>query len=183
MRAFPDRSEASDYQFRYIDLAPPGDVCALLEAQHETTLGLLQGVSDEQSLRPYAAGKWCLRELINHLSDSERTFAYRAMWFARGFDSELPGFDQEVAALGAAAARQSWPALLGEFDAVRRATIALFRGLPHDAWDRGGMAGGDRTTVRAFAYLIAGHTLHHLSQIRERYLPAGFTAHSLGGSS
>ena len=93
----PDRTEAADYYFTYISQVPDGDVRDILAAQLPETLALLDGVTEEQSLERYAPGKWSIRQVVAHLSDTERLFVFRALWFARGFDSPLPSFDQDVA--------------------------------------------------------------------------------------
>ncbi|MEO8452682.1 MAG: DinB family protein, partial [Gemmatimonadota bacterium] len=144
----------------------------ILEAQAPSVLGLLRGIGEEQSLHRYAAGKWSLRDLLNHLNDTERLFVSRAMWFARGFESPLPSFDQDVAVTGAAADRRSWSGLVEEFGAVRASTVGFFRGLPSEAWGRRGIASGNPFTVRALAFIAAGHVAHHVKVVRERYLPA-----------
>ena len=97
-------------------------------------------------------------------------FLYRALWFARGFDTPLPGFDQNVAVPAAAADQFSWASHVEEFRAVRAATLAFFRNLPEDAWSRTGIASGNPVTVRALAYIIAGHVAHHIAILQERYL-------------
>jgi hypothetical protein len=170
MTAAPARDEAAPYFFNYIDLVPAGDIVALLAAQLEQTLPLLATITEEQSRHRYAPDKWSLRELLGHLNDCERLFTFRALWFARGFDSPLPSFDDKVAARGAVADRIAWHDHVEEFRALRTATIALFRGLPADAWDRRGIASGTSFTVRALAYIAEGHVTHHLAVIRDRYL-------------
>ena len=104
------------------------------------------------------------------LNDTERLFIFRAFWFARGFDSPLPSFDQNIAAAAAAADERSWKSHLDEFRSVRGATLAFFRNLPADAWARSGIASGNPFTVRALAYIAAGHNTHHVSILRSRYL-------------
>ena len=104
------------------------------------------------------------------MTDTERAFAFRALWFARGFGAALPSYDQEVAASGAKADSVSWAAHVEEFERVRQATISLFRNLPPDAWMRSGMASGNLFTVRALAFIIPGHVAHHVKILRERYL-------------
>ncbi|MGH7560933.1 MAG: DinB family protein [Gemmatimonadales bacterium] len=100
MIAAPERSEAAEYYFRYIDLVPAGDILTTLEDQLPETLGLLRSIPSERSFHRYAPGKWSIRDLVNHLCDTERLFVFRAFWFARGFESPLPSFDQGVAAAG-----------------------------------------------------------------------------------
>lgn len=166
----PDRTEAAEYYFRYIDRVPAGDICEILRSQQSETLELLSGISDEQSLSRYAPDKWSIRDVVNHMNDTERLFVFRAFWFARGFDSELPSFEQEVAAAAAGADHRSWEGLQNEFGVLRSATLAFFQALPAPAWGRRGTASGNPFTVRALAYLAAGHVTHHTSIIRARYL-------------
>lgn len=166
----PDRTEAAEYYFTYIDQVPAGDICVLLEAQLAETLALLRDISDARSLTRYAPGKWTIRQVVGHLNDTERLFVFRALWFARGFDSPLPSFDQNVAVSAAGADERSWRSHVDEFSAVRAATLAFFRGLPADAWTRRGVASGNPFTVRALAYLAVGHVSHHTRILRERYL-------------
>lgn len=172
MITVPDRTEAAEYYFRYIDQVPRGDIRGILTSQLAETVDVLQGIPDERSLHRYAPGKWSIREVVNHLNDCERLFVFRAFWFARGFDSPLPSFDQDVAASAAGADRWSWDSLVQEFRAVRGATLAFFETLPEDAWAKRGIASGNPFTVRALAFLAAGHVFHHVAILRERYLPA-----------
>ena len=173
MNAAPGRTEAAEYYFRYIDRVPAGDIRDILRAQQSETLELLHGISDEQSLSRYAPGKWSIRDVVNHINDTERLFVFRAFWFARGFDSALPSFDQEVAVTAAGADARSWESLRSEFGAVRAATLAFFEALPAAAWERQGIASGNPFTVRALAYLAAGHVTHHTAIIRQLYLRHG----------
>jgi hypothetical protein len=167
----PERSEAAEYYFTYIDQVAAGDVRETLERQAVETLALLQGISEPQSLSRYAPEKWSIRELLSHVNDSERVFVYRALWFARGFDSPLPSFDQNVAMAAAHAHDRSWSSHIEEFRAVRAATLAFFDNLPASAWTRTGVASGYAFTVRALAYIVAGHVTHHMRILNERYLP------------
>ena len=118
----------------------------------------------------YAPDKWSIRDVVGHLNDTERLFVMRAFWFARGFDTPLPSYDQEIAAAGAQADRIPWAAHVEEFRLVRLSTVALFRNLPEEAWMRTGVASGNPFTVRALAYIIAGHVSHHAAIVKERYL-------------
>jgi hypothetical protein len=166
----PDRTEAAEYYFTYIDQVPTGDIVAILDTQSSETLTLLQGISEERSLHRYAPGKWSLREVVSHMNDTERAFVFRALWFARGFDSPLPSYDQNIAISGAQADERAWFTHVDEFRAIRAATLAFFRHLPAEAWTRRGVASGNPFTVRALAYITAGHVAHHARIIRERYL-------------
>ena len=111
-----------------------------------------------------------MRQLLSHVNDTERAFVFRALWFARGFDTPLPSFDQHVAIAAAGAEERSWASHVGEFRDVRMATLALFQNLPAHAWNARGMASGNPFTVRALAYITAGHVAHHMKILRERYL-------------
>jgi len=166
----PERTEAADYYFTYIDKVGRGDICETLEAQMGETAAFLRGISDERSLHRYASDKWSIRQVVGHLNDAERVFAFRAFWFARGFDSSLPSFDQDIAVTSAGSDARAWPSLIDEFQAVRAASMSLFNNLPAEAWMRRGMASGNPFTVRALAYIVAGHVAHHVGILRERYL-------------
>jgi hypothetical protein len=170
MRSPPDRTEAAEYYFTYIDQVPPGDIREVLEAQLSEAVGFLTTITDERSLFRYAQGKWSIREVAGHLNDTERLFVFRAFWFARGFDSPLPSFDQNTAVSTAGSDQRTWSSHIDEFRAVRTATLAFFRDLPPDAWMRRGIASGNPFSVRALAWMTAGHVAHHLRLLRERYL-------------
>jgi hypothetical protein len=170
MMTVPDRTEAASYYFTYIDQVPRGDVCRTLRGQSADVLALLGSIADDQSLYRYAPEKWTIRQVVSHLSDTERLFVFRALWFARGFDSPLPSFDEKVATAHADANDRSWRSLVDEFDRVRAASLAFFESLPAHAWDRRGVASGNPFTVRALAYLTAGHAIHHVAMLRTKYL-------------
>jgi uncharacterized damage-inducible protein DinB len=170
MKTRPDRTEAAPFYFTYIDQVPDGDIVERLEAQGREVLDLLRGISDAQSQHRYAADKWSIHEVLNHINDTERVFTFRALWFARGFESPLPSFDQNVGVAAARADEVAWPVLVDEFRALREATLALFRTLPDEAWARRGVASDKQVSVKALAYMVAGHVIHHLKILRERYL-------------
>lgn len=167
--AAPERGEASEYYQGYIDQAGEGDIVRLMERQPATANEFLRGISEERSLYRYAPGKWSFCEVMSHINDSERVFAYRALWFARGFDSPLPSFDQEIAVAASDADARPWTSHIEEFLAIRASTLALFQHLPKEAWMRRGVASGNPFTVRALAYIIVGHANHHLRVLREKY--------------
>jgi hypothetical protein len=164
----PAADDAAPYYFTYINQVSGDDPLAALEAQLNEPL--LTSISEEKSLHRYAPGKWSIRQLLNHVTDTERAFAFRALWFARGFETPLPSYDQNVSAAGARADQVSWAAHVEEFRRVRLATISLFGNLPAEAWTRSGIASDNRFTVRALAYIIPGHFAHHVRVVRERYL-------------
>ena len=166
----PGASEAALYYFTYIDRVIDDDPLRILADQLEETLGLCGTISEQQSLHRYAENKWSIRQVLNHVTDSERAFAFRALWFARAFETALPGYDQEIAASGAEADRIPWSAHVEEFRRVRLASVSLFENLPSAAWMRTGMANDNSFTVRSLAYIIAGHLDHHVAVLRDRYL-------------
>jgi hypothetical protein len=166
----PESSEAAPYYFTYINQVEGDNPVRAIEAQLEQALPMLKGISEEKSLYRYEPEKWSIRQALNHVTDTERVFAVRALWFARGLDSSLPSYDQNIAAAGAAADGIPWAAHVEEFRHVRRASIALFRNMPNDAWMRSGVASDNRFTVRAMAFITAGHLAHHLKILREKYL-------------
>jgi hypothetical protein len=170
MQGRPEPNEFPPYYSKYIDQAPSGDVVDVLEVQLDETVSFLRGITEEKSLHRYAADKWSFRQVINHVSDVERLFAYRVFWFARGFDSPLPSFDEKVGAAAAQADEIPWERHVEEFRTVRLATLTLFRNLPAEAWMRSGIASDNHFTVRAIAYILAGHTTHHMAILKERYL-------------
>jgi len=170
MTAVPDRTEAVAYYFTYLVQVPQGNICGLLAAKGDNALHLLPGISEQRSLYRYAPGKWSIRDVVNHLSDTERLFVFRAFWFARGFESPLPSFDQSIAVSAARADDRSWRSVVEELRAVRAGTLAFFRSLPAEAWARRGIASDNPFTVRALAYLAVGHVTHHTKILHERYL-------------
>ena len=169
----PEASEAAEYYFRYIDQVPDGEISAILRSQRDAARALLLGIDERLADHRYAEDKWTLREVVGHVADTERLFLMRAFWFARGFETPLPSFDQNTAIAAGRFNDRRWTDLTAEFTAVRDASVAFFDGLPAEAWDRRGIASDNPFTVRALAWLIAGHLEHHTKIIREYYLPAG----------
>lgn len=170
MNGRPQQDEAAPYYFTYIDQVTGNDITANVESQLEQSMAFFSRIDEERSQFRYGVEKWSIRQVLNHVSDTERVFAFRAYWFARGFGSPLPSYDQELAACGAEADKVSWTAHVEEFRHIRLSTISLFRNLSFEAWMRSGIASDNRFTVRALAYIIAGHLAHHIKVLRERYL-------------
>jgi hypothetical protein len=170
MQGRPASHEAVTYFFRYIDLVPGDDPQAALLEQVDSLPSALAAVSEQQSLYRYASGKWSIRQALNHVTDTERAFAYRALWFSRGFTEPLASYDQDIAAAAAEADRIPFAAHVDEFLQVRCATLALFANMPIKGWTRGGVVSGNYVTVRALAFIAAGHAAHHLRIIQEHYL-------------
>ena len=168
----PDSSEYAPYYGRYISLVRGNDVLAALEEQSPETLAVLSGLSDEQGDYRYAPDKWSIKEIVGHLADSERILSCRALRFARNDRTPLPGFEQDDYVRYSGSADASLADLMEEFTCVRRATIALFQKLSPEAWMRRGIANDNEISVRALAYAIAGHELHHRQVLRDKYLIA-----------
>jgi uncharacterized protein (TIGR03083 family) len=165
----PEAGEYAAYYAGYVSRVPPGDLLAHLEKQGRATAAALRSLTPAQAAVRYAPGKWSVAEVLGHVIDSERIFTYRALRIARGDETPLPGFDQDRYAPAGAFDRRSPADVVDELESVRRATLTLLRGLPADAWVRRGTASGHPVTVRALAYIIAGHELHHLEVLRARY--------------
>jgi uncharacterized damage-inducible protein DinB len=166
----PQPNEAASYYSKYIDLVTSDEIVPAMKDQFGETVRFLEGISEEQSLNSYAPGKWTIRELLNHVNDGERLFLSRAFWFARGFQDAMPSFEQDIAVQFAKANRTSWASLVEEFKTVRAATISFFENLPDEAWSMSGVASDNPVTVRAIAYIIAGHVTHHVNVLNEKYL-------------
>lgn len=170
MTGRPLDTEAAPFYHGYIQQVEGDDALAAVESQFGEMMTLLAGISEENSLHRYAPEKWSIRQVLNHLADTERMFGFRLLYFARGFESPLPSFDPGVAAAGAEADRISWNAHVEEFRQVRMGTISLLRHLPPASWMRSGRASDKVVTVKALAFIIPGHVAHHMRLLRELYL-------------
>lgn len=169
--ARPADSEYNKYFQPYVTEVPDGDLLSALAAQRDSTTAVLAGISDTQAGFRYADGKWSIREVIGHLADAERVFAYRALRIARADTTPLSGFDENAWVPPAAYDARGLPEIAAEFRAVRESTLALFRGFPAEAWTRQGTASNHPISARALAWIMAGHELHHMRVLAERYLP------------
>jgi uncharacterized damage-inducible protein DinB len=168
----PEPGEHAPSYDGYVRRVTADDVVGALEAQEETTAALFAGLSPQRARHRYAPGKWSVQEVLGHLMDTERVMAYRALRIARGDGTPLAGFEENAYVAAADFDARPLEALLEEYRAVRRATVLFFRGLSGEAWTRRGVANGVEVTVRALAYIIAGHELHHGELLRTRYLGA-----------
>jgi len=166
----PAPADAAPYYSTYIDKVTGDECLAAMITQLADASAFLAQITEETSTYRYAADKWSIRQVLSHITDTERLFVQRAFWFARGFDTPLPGFDQDVAAAAAEADRLAWATHLEEFRNVRVATIDFFRNLPREAWTRRGIASGNPFTVLSLGFMVPGHVAHHLGLLRERYL-------------
>jgi DinB superfamily len=173
MRLRPATDEyASSFQV-YVQRVPDGDVLQHLRAQGERTLAMFAQVDEAKGGFRYAPEKWTVKRLLLHVADGERLFCYRAMCVARGEQASLPGFDENVYAANDGSDGRRLRDVVAEFASVRAATLTLFSGFDDAAWQRRGIANGKLVTVRALPWIIAGHELHHLAVLRERYgIPA-----------
>ena len=154
----------------YVALVGEGDIIQTLERQIENSLSLLRTIPQDKANFRYAPEKWSVKELLGHLIDSERIFSYRALRFARNDQTPLPGYEQNDYVRNADFDGRSLADMAEEFSTVRRATIQLFRPLNETEWLRRGKANENDISVRALAYIIAGHELHHMEVLRTRYL-------------
>jgi hypothetical protein len=167
----PGAAEYPAYAHIYIDLLPDdGQILTQLEDNLKSTRKFIGSIPEARLFHRYAEGKWTIREILAHVVDDERIYAYRALRFARNDATELPGFDQDHYAKYSGANQREVGSLLGEFALVRQSTIAFFKSLEDAALLRTGVADGQRVSVRALAYHIAGHELRHMNVIKERYL-------------
>ena len=169
-RARPNADEFAPFYAGYLQQVPDGDVVEALIGGVEIAAALLHDVPEEVARKAYAPGKWTLKQVILHLADAERIFAYRALRIGRGDSTDLPGWDETAYAPASGANDRSLESLLDELESVRESTVTLFEGLPEEAWTRRGRANGQSISVRAIAWITAGHLLHHLEIIQERYL-------------
>jgi hypothetical protein len=154
----------------YVGLVAEGNIIQTLEQQIENTLSLLRTIPTDKANFRYAPDKWSVKELLGHLIDSERIFSYRALCFARNDQTPLPGYEQNDYVRNANVDNRNLVEMAEEFATVRRATIQLFRPLNETEWLRHGKANENDISVRALAYIIAGHELHHMEVLRTRYL-------------
>jgi uncharacterized damage-inducible protein DinB len=166
----PQPSEYAPYYQKYTSLVPEGDVIITLKSQLAETLSTLRGLSEEQADFAYAPGKWSLKDVVGHMIDSERVFSYRALRFARNDSTPLPGYEQDDYVREGNFGRRSIGDLADELEQVRLSTLRLFTSLDEEDWHRRGVANDDEVSVRALAYIIAGHEAHHMGIICERYL-------------
>jgi hypothetical protein len=166
----PGRNEAAGYYFTYIDRIPQDDILSVMERQLDETASVFASIPEEKSLHRYAPEKWSIRQVLNHINDTERAFSFRALWFGRGFTEPLASFDQNISVNAARADEYPWKNHVSEFREIRRSTLALFGNMPVEAWKRRGVASGNLVTVNALAYVIAGHVAHHMAILQERYL-------------
>jgi hypothetical protein len=167
----PQEGEFNPYYEKYIARVGDGDFVETLARQADETLAILRAIPENMAAHAYAPGKWTIKELVGHVCDAERIFAYRLLRFARGDQTPLASFDENAYAPAGQFEQRTLASLIEELAAIRAATIALVAGLPAEAWLNTGPASGWPISVRALAYIIAGHELHHREILLTRYLP------------
>ncbi len=170
MQKRPEANEYNPYYATYINLLHEGDIIQILEEQIKETNLLLKDISDSEGHFRYAPNKWSIKEVIGHIADTERIMAYRLLSIARGETTSLPGYNDDMYVLRAAFDKQSMEYLLSNLTIVRQATVHLLKSLDAEAWLQRGTANNSEVTIRALAYIIAGHELHHRKIIKERYM-------------
>lgn len=167
----PAKDEYPSYAEMYMKLVPrDGKLLYHLKSNFLTVKNIVSSLPEKKLHYKYAEGKWTIKETLVHIIDDERIYAYRAMCFARNEQTSLPGFEQDDYALYSGANDRALQNIFEEYEAVRQSTITLFNGLSEEAFLRKGVANNNIASVRALAYHIAGHELHHLNIIREKYL-------------
>lgn len=168
----PVAGEFLPYYGTYIDRVPDGDIVETLGRQIVDTLALIKSVPESSGDKRYAPEKWSIREVVGHVIDAERIFTYRALRFARADETPVPGFDENAYVKNAPFSKVSLADLADELDHVRRASVHFFGNLDSDAFTRRGAANGAEISVRALAFIMAGHESHHMNVLRTRYLSA-----------
>lgn len=165
----PNPDEHAAFYSTYINKVCEGPILDILEDLAETTYTFLSKLTDEQGNYAYAEGKWAIKEVVGHMIDAERTFAYRVLAFSRG-QAELPGFDENAYVENATFKSRSIANLAAEFKAVRESNLYLLHSLSEEQQTATGIANGQLISIRALVYILAGHEIHHLGLIKERYL-------------
>lgn len=165
----PQPDEYVSFHNTYISKVPDGDVIALLEQLKDDTYNLFYNLSGEKANYAYASGKWTLKQVLGHMIDTERTFAYRLLCFSRN-NAELPGFDQDTYVNNGNFESRSIQSLAEEFRVTRESDLYMIAALTDEQLNRRGMASGNSLSVRAIVYIMAGHELHHLGIVKEKYL-------------
>ena len=169
MIARPEPGEYNPYYDRYISLIRGTDILGTLDAQRREMMLLLSGRDEAEGNFRYAPDKWSAKEVLGHVCDTERVFAYRALRIARGDQTPLAGFEQDDYVRNGPFASAPMAEMVEDYIAVRRATLTLLRNLDEAAWTRRGVANKSEVTVRALAYITAGHELHHRRILEEKY--------------
>ncbi len=164
----PDATEFAPFYRGYTHLVPEDDVLTAMRTEGDKTAAFLRGVPEVEAVRLHPPFTWTVRQVVGHLTDAERVFGYRALRFARGDTTPLPGFDENTYAAAADVSRVPLADLAAEFESLRRSHVYLFGRLAPADWDRRGEANGQAVSVRALAYIMVGHERHHAAILRRR---------------
>ncbi|MGI8468176.1 MAG: DinB family protein [Pyrinomonadaceae bacterium] len=167
----PEKTEYAEYYDRYISLVAESDIVAAMENQLRETESFFAGISEEKGSLAYAADKWTIKQVVGHLSDGEKIFAYRALRISRGDETPIEGFEQDGYVENGNFDAARLADLVEEFSLLRRANILAFKNLTDEAWNKTGTASDNQVSVRALAYIMVGHVRHHIKILKERYLP------------
>lgn len=168
----PNQDEYAPYYHQYIKDVSQIDIIEYLAQQLDEAVKLFSGISESKSSFRYAEDKWSIKEVLGHIMDAERIFAYRALCISRNDKNNLPGFDENDFIRNSNYSALLTKDILEEFAALRQSNLKMFKNFSEEMWTRKGMANKNQVTVRAIAYILAGHALHHLNVLRERYLSA-----------
>jgi uncharacterized damage-inducible protein DinB len=166
----PDLITIPEFYHKYVRLVAENDAAAALSANTEKALGVLSDIPDEKWNYRYAEGKWSIKEMLQHITDAERIFSYRALCIARGEKQSLPGFDENTYAAASNADRRKKEELIEEFKTVRKATEALFQSFDDEQLAKIGVANNKSISVNGIGFVTVGHVMHHLNILQERYL-------------
>lgn len=172
MKQRPEAGEYTPYYIDYINPVPDGDIVKTLKYEVEETIELVNHLTEKQTQFKYAPNKWTIKEVLGHMADTERIMSYRILCIARGDALPLPGFEEDLYVQNASFNNQSLVELLEQLRSVRQSTVSLLKGLNQEAWLRRGIANHADVTVRAIAWIIAGHERHHREILQERYMKA-----------
>jgi DinB superfamily len=166
----PEKTEYNEYYERYVSLVNETEIVQVLENQQAELSEIFERITEEKSLYAYAEGKWTIKEVLGHLSDGERIFAYRALRISRADETPIEGFEQDGYIENSNFNGTKLSDLLDEFLLIRKSNLIFFKNLTAEAWTRAGTASDSPVSVRAIAYIMAGHVRHHIRILRERYL-------------
>lgn len=166
----PERNEYAEYYHKYVEKVPQGNIVDILDDQLNSIVNFFSHITEEKSKHRYAPGKWSIKEVLGHIMDAERVFAYRALRFSRGDEKPLLSFEENQYIAGSTYDSTPLQLLVEEFSYIRKANIHMFKNFSDEMWMKKGIASNNPVTVRGLAYIIAGHTQHHINIIEERYL-------------
>lgn len=166
----PSATSHPAYFQKYIDLVPEEDLTAAFQKQYAVITSFLSDITEDQSNHTYAPGKWTIKELMQHITDTERIFAYRSLCFARNEKASLPGFDENEYAAASNAENRTWKNIVEEFLLVRKSTEILFNSFTDAALQNEGVANNNNVTAMSMGFTSIGHVYHHINVLKEKYL-------------